>query len=255
MKKSGSKKRTISDEQQQECAALKALFEKRQKGLKRHGVKVNQYTAADYLGMTQSGLNQYLNGVNPLNLAVAVKMADYVGVDISDFSPRLAKEALELAQRVNEASQHKNDAVSAEKRELDHAFALTKTTKIDVRSFAQITNKEQGLEFMVVLGELPGSVFGYRLETDHMEGAPVYIQRGAMLVINPELEPIDGDLVLANIHGPAIGLLERVGGKQMLVATREKIPALDVQRSDIIGVIIKWDSEYKNPARAAPPTR
>lgn len=244
--KKADKKKPLTEEQRQECAALKALFLKRQEGLKRHGVKLNQYTTADNMGITQGAVNQYLNGANALNLPVAIKFSEYLGVDIADFSKRLASELSSLAAEAN--TQHSTQG-SVEKRELHHDFSVIKTTKIRVRSFAQIINDEQGLEIMVVLGELPGSAFGYRLETDHMEGIPVYIQRGAMLVINPELEPIDGDLVLANINGPAIGILERVGGKQMLVATREKIPALDIQRSDIIGVVIKWDSEYKNPAR------
>lgn len=103
---------------------------------------------------------------------------------------------------------------------------------------------------MIVFGNLPESAYGYRLESDHMEGQPVYIQRGATLVIDPDLEPVEGDVILANVADhPTIGLFERVGGKCMAVATRDKIPAVEVTPGQVLGVVLKWEVHHRNPAR------
>lgn len=132
---------------------------------------------------------------------------------------------------------------------IPHIFELPKSKQIQVKSFAQILNNEQGTDTMIVFGDLPEGAYAYVLELDHMEGLPVYIQRGAGLVVDPDLEPVEGDVVLANVSGPAIGIYSRVGGKGMLMATRDKIPAVEVAPDQVLGVVLKWAVEHRNPAR------
>lgn len=154
--------------------------------------------------------------------------------------------ALALGMTVEDLVSGKETGNSAVK---SHILALPKSTQIKVRSFAQIINNEQGTDAMIVFGELPESTYGYRLESDHMEGQPVFIQRGALLIINPDLQPVEGDIVLANVGGPTIGLFSRVGRKSMLVATRDKIPAVEVVQDQVLGVVLKWEVHYRSPAR------
>lgn len=206
---------------------------------------------ADILGVDASQLaygktKRSIFSLNDRDYEMLKEIADHKGVTVSELADTLLGR-----NPPNKEAQSKNEVCdqSVPERELNHAFALPKTTTILIRSFAQIINREQGTEPMTVFGDLPDSAYGYRLDTDHMEGAPVFIPRGAMLVISPDLSPIDGDIVLANIEGPAIGLLSKVGGKQMVVATRDKIPALEVEKQNILGVVLKWEVEHRNPAR------
>lgn len=81
------KKRELTQEEQDECAKLKALFES-----KKDALGLTQATAAEAIGMGQSGFGNYLRGVNALNLEFSIKAASVLICEISDFSPRLAKE-------------------------------------------------------------------------------------------------------------------------------------------------------------------
>lgn len=78
-------KRPKTPEEKAESAALKAIFDGKKKEL-----RLNQETFGEALGMSQAGVSHYLNGMNALNLPVAIKAAAILGVSIEDFSPRLA---------------------------------------------------------------------------------------------------------------------------------------------------------------------
>lgn len=83
----GMKKRTLTPEEIAECRALKAIYVA---GKRNHGL--SQMSLADKLGITQSAVSMYMNGVNALNMPIAVAFAKALNVRVEDFSPRLAKE-------------------------------------------------------------------------------------------------------------------------------------------------------------------
>lgn len=81
------KKKTLSPERLEECAALKSIFWNKRKEL-----GLTQEKAAEALGMNQGSFSHYLNGRNALNVEFAAKAARLLGVPVSSFSPRLAKD-------------------------------------------------------------------------------------------------------------------------------------------------------------------
>jgi phage repressor protein C with HTH and peptisase S24 domain len=80
-------KRPLPPDKKEECLRLKALFNSRKSAL-----GLTQEKLAHALDMNQSSVSHYLNGVNPLNASVAASFAKILGVDVSDFSERLAEE-------------------------------------------------------------------------------------------------------------------------------------------------------------------
>lgn len=76
-------RKPIEPWQLEDAARLKALFRTHSK------LGQMQFGLAHDIG-TQSAVAQYLNGVRPLNVAVALKFAQGLGVPVSSFSPTLA---------------------------------------------------------------------------------------------------------------------------------------------------------------------
>lgn len=87
-----NRKSALSPEQLAEAAKLKAIWLQ-----KKPMLGLTQESAAERLGITQTGVSHYLNGSNPLNLKVAVVFAEMLGVTVGDFSPTLEDERKQLA--------------------------------------------------------------------------------------------------------------------------------------------------------------
>ena len=81
------KKKTLTSTQIADAERLKAIYEAKKKEL-----GVTQQSIADMLDISQGGVGHYLNGRNSLNAAVAAVFAKALQVDVSDFSPSIAKE-------------------------------------------------------------------------------------------------------------------------------------------------------------------
>lgn len=79
--------RKLTKEETTESQRLKALFEANKKRL-----KLSQQAVGDAMGISQAAVGHYLNGRNPLNLSAAHHFSELLECNISDFSPRLAKE-------------------------------------------------------------------------------------------------------------------------------------------------------------------
>ena len=170
----------ITAEQAQECSALKRLFEEKS--------TMSQRAFAKTYGLgTPGNLNQYLTGRRPLNLKVAMIMSKALGIQISDFSPRLSQEIAMI----------KDDSV---------APITTHVKKVPLVSFAQAgfpndigqekqfqTCIEEG-DYVYVDAELPDGTFATRLVGRSME--PEFSE-GDIIVIDPTLKPHPGDFVVA----------------------------------------------------------
>lgn len=85
------KKRSLSTEQLLDAQRLKAIYEAKKKEL-----RISQQDIADSLGISQGAVGHYLNGRNPLNMRVAAEFAKILRVNISEFSPSIAKQGSAL---------------------------------------------------------------------------------------------------------------------------------------------------------------
>jgi len=85
-------KKALDPARKAECDKLKAIFTSKKRDL-----GLTQEKLAHALDMNQSSVSHYLNGVNPLNAQAAASFAKILGVDVGDFSTRLAKEISEMA--------------------------------------------------------------------------------------------------------------------------------------------------------------
>lgn len=85
-------KKALDPARKAECDKLKAIFNSKKRDL-----GLTQEKLAHALDMNQSSVSHYLNGVNPLNAQAAASFAKILGVDVGDFSTRLAKEIAEMA--------------------------------------------------------------------------------------------------------------------------------------------------------------
>lgn len=88
-------KRPLPPDKKEECLRLKALFNSRKSDL-----GLTQEKLAHALDMNQSSVSHYLNGVNPLNAPVAASFAKILGIEVSDFSDRLAEEIARMTTGV-----------------------------------------------------------------------------------------------------------------------------------------------------------
>lgn len=65
-----SSKRSLEDFEIAECRAAKEIFDRKKKDL-----GLTQLSLGDLLGMTQTAVNNYLNGVNAINLEFEIGRA------------------------------------------------------------------------------------------------------------------------------------------------------------------------------------
>lgn len=80
---------TLSEELEQERLKLKQLFNE-------HSSLTQREFAKRFKLGSPANLGHYLNGRNPLNIEAAIKIAQGLGIQVSEFSPRLAKKISEL---------------------------------------------------------------------------------------------------------------------------------------------------------------
>lgn len=90
----------LSEDQRAEAAKLKSLFKEWQRARKEMSLPWSQEDACESLGFGQSAFSQYLNGSIPLNVGVAVKFANLLGVSLGDFSPSLVDQAESFAEAI-----------------------------------------------------------------------------------------------------------------------------------------------------------
>ena len=79
----------LTPEQTQECLRLKQLF------LEKSDLSQRAFVKKYNLG-TPANLSQYLQGRRALNIKIASVVAKALGVEVADFSPRLAREIAQI---------------------------------------------------------------------------------------------------------------------------------------------------------------
>ncbi|MEX7116411.1 helix-turn-helix domain-containing protein, partial [Pseudomonas aeruginosa] len=91
-------KKPLPPDRKDECLQLKAIFNSRKRDL-----GLTQEKLAHLLGINQSSVSHYLNGVNPLNAQAAAAFAEILQVHVREFSPRLADEITDMAKTLRPA--------------------------------------------------------------------------------------------------------------------------------------------------------
>ena len=102
-------KKPLPPEKKEECLRLKALFNARKNEL-----GLTQEKLAHALEMNQSSVSHYLNGINPLNASVAAAFARILGVEVSEFSERLAGEILKISKAVGPQSVMEGNVITVD---------------------------------------------------------------------------------------------------------------------------------------------
>lgn len=176
----------LTPEQAQECLRLKQLF------LEKSDLSQRAFVKKYNLG-TPANLGQYLQGRRPLNLKMATVLANALGIEVSDFSPRLAKEiSLLKADRVVPYSPPGLKQIPLV------AFAPASPFS-DTGQLADPRTYIETGDFVMVSEEFPDGTFATRIEGRSME--PDFMD-GDIIVIDPSLHPLPGDFVLAQKQSP-----------------------------------------------------
>lgn len=92
-----NRKKPLSEEQLADAARLKSIY-----SLKRKELGINQEDIAEELGVNQSAVSHYLNGVNPLNPNAVATFAKILQVNASEISPSIAKQIISLAKSTDD---------------------------------------------------------------------------------------------------------------------------------------------------------
>lgn len=177
-----TKRKPLTQEQIEDAQRLKQIFEHKKQEAKKSKEQFSQETVASKCGWTQGGLGHYLNGKIALNLDSAIKLAEALDVNVSDFSPVLA-------------SQLANAPVTQEKT------TVRKKGFIPVRGSAQMGNDGYWTEY----DGLGNSGDGY-LEVHNAKqkmyairavGTSMFpaIRSGWFVVFDPDREPMAGEYV------------------------------------------------------------
>lgn len=186
-------KKPLSADRKEECLRLKAIFTAKKKEL-----KLTQEKLADQLGMNQSSVSHYLNGVNPLNTEVAAAFAKILDVPVSDFSPRLA-EVIEVvaSSRITADSFRRTWSRAARVVDaLPHEQYVLIPQYLDDHSFVPGVNDEH-------VGLTEGMVFrtGWLRET-----GLVYDRLSILYASDDSMAPhiSAGDVVMIDTYKPAL---------------------------------------------------
>lgn len=87
-----NRKKPLTDEQLADAERLKAIY-----SLKKKSLGVTQDDIAEALGVNQSAVSHYLNGVNPLNPKAIAVFSKMLQVNAAEISPSIAKEMMSFS--------------------------------------------------------------------------------------------------------------------------------------------------------------
>lgn len=92
-----SKKKPLSKEQLADASRLKSIY-----SAKRKELGINQEDIAEKLGVNQSAVSHYLNGINPLNPKAVATFAKILQVSVNEISPSISKQIMSLAKSMDD---------------------------------------------------------------------------------------------------------------------------------------------------------
>ena len=184
------KKKTLTPAQMADAERLKAIYEAKKKEL-----GITQQSIADMLDISQGGVGHYLNGRNALNAAAAAVFAKVLQVDVSAFSPSLAKEISAMSA-----------ASSANAKYVGHYSPGAKypvLSKIQAGSWAEAcepyTLKDIDL-WLESDAHTQGDSFWLQVDGESMTAPTgLSIPEGTYVLFDTGREPLNGSLVIAKL--------------------------------------------------------
>ena len=231
---------TTISEQKKEAKRLKTLFKEKS--------TLTQKDFAQKYGLgTPANFGQYLNGYRPLNVRLALMIANALDINISEFSPRLAREVRRLGL----------DPCVTEKN--------TDAVQIPVLLPQQVVQFAEN-QSLVNLHELP-HVYGTSPQDDNCMAlfvesdpiAPDYL-KGDTIIFNPVMEPAPGDDVVAiwrepytnemqcTVRGYILTSINDSGESsfelQTRIASYQPLSSTEVE-CKVLGVVIEFRRQYK----------
>ena len=233
----------LTPEQQAECERLKQLYNEK-------ATMSQKAFAAKYGLGTPGNLWQYLNGYRAIGLEAAIKIAGGLGIQIADFSPRLAEK-----QRAMSAENVITPLPAVKRIPL-----LSEVQAGRLVSRGQVQCAAAAIEsgdYIVVDEETPDGCFALQIDGDSM--SPKFLE-GDVIVIDPNLEARPGDYVVGERVCPITGDLEttfkkyRVRGVDRegrevfdLVPLNPDYPTLNsaAEQLTILGVMIEHRRSYR----------
>lgn len=233
----------ISPQQAEECARLKRLF------LEKSPMSQREFAKRYNIG-SAANLGHYLNGNRALNMKIASVIAVGLGIDVRDFSPRLADQ---IAALKNEnivplpSGKKKIPLVS-----MVHAGIFTAAGQVPPAS----TLFDCG-EFIYVDDSFPDGTYALKVVGNSME--PVFLEND-IIVMDPSIGPAPGDFVVAakvsqQMSEPEfvfkkyrpLGINEQGADVFSLVSLNPDYPTLrsDREQLKIIAVMIEHRRRYR----------
>lgn len=228
------KKKTLTPAQIADAERLKAIYEAKKKDL-----GITQQSIADLLDISQGGVGHYLNGRNALNAAVAAMFAKVLQVDVSEFSPALAKEisAISAASTGN--------ARFAGRYTPGRKYPVISKIQAGSWNEAVETYTEKDIDLWLDSdSHIQGEGFWLLVEGDSMT-APVglSIPEGTYVLFDTGREPVNGSLVIAKLSDSNESTFKKLiidGGQKYLKGLNPQWPLVPINGNcRIIGVAIE----------------
>ena len=236
------KKRKLSEEQAQECEALKFIYDLRRKKL-----KLTQSDLAEALGISQAAVSHYLNGENPLNTRVAAVFAQKLGAPVSSFSSRLAKqiEQTRIAAEAGAATSNDPNVQYAGQPKLSFSYPVV--SWVAARVWAEATNPyPSGTADHYELSdyEAKGPAFWLEVKGDSMTSiSGTSIPEGMLILVDTHADVRPGKLVIAKLTDSNEATFKKLvedGGQRFLKPLNPAYPIMPIDGDcKIIGVVVR----------------
>ncbi|CNE87309.1 LexA family transcriptional regulator [Yersinia mollaretii] len=188
------KKKPLTPEQLDDAKRLKELFNAKKKAL-----GISQESVAHELGVGQSAVNQFLNGINPLNVTNAAAFAKVLNEPISSFSPSLAKELAKMAESLSIST--RSGLKDKPAGSVANSYPLI--SWISAGSWYEAI-EPYSLRDIEIWPESTknahDSAFWLSVKGDSMTSpSGISFPEGMIILVDPEKEPMPGNFVIAKL--------------------------------------------------------
>lgn len=230
------KKRPLSDVEQQECAALNALYKAKKKEL---GLSQEKIAIEGLKANSQSAASHYLTGRNALNIEAASVFARYLKVPVSAFSERLAKE-------IDRLSSSEPSNVASTRQPLE-SFRYPVISWVAAGAWAEAVEPfPPGFSDRYELSDYnsKGPAFWLEVKGDSMT-SPVgtSITEGTLILVDTEADVQSGKLVVAKLADSDQATFKKLvddGGRRYLRPLNPAYPTeMCAENCRVVGVVVR----------------